>query len=330
MSTFLQLESSINIFLQSLGTWLTQPMAFFSFFGTEGFFLVAIPLIYWTIDAAMGMRLSVMLMLSGGLNCVLKFLFHSPRPYWINPAVKAFSGESSFGIPSGHSQTSLSVFGLFAALRKNKPGTILLMLLIILIGVSRLYLGVHFLTDVLAGWILGLVSIYLFIKFEHSVISWINKFDFKTQILIFFSFSILYLIIVFSVWFLNQNWIMPADWIANIQNSSYPQISSPYDPTDNITLAGLWFGMTAGFAWIYKKYGLNFSKGTYTQQAIKYGIGFIGVLIFWAGLGSIFPRLITFQAFSLRFLRYTLIGLWVTAIAPYIFISLNLSKVSSK
>jgi membrane-associated phospholipid phosphatase len=330
MSSFLLIQSSINVFLQSLGTWLLAPMNLFSYFGTEGFFLIAIPLIYWTFDAALGMRLAVMLMLSGGFNIGLKFIFRAPRPYWINPSVHAYAGESSFGIPSAHAQCSISIFGLFAALRKNKIITWTVALLLLLIGISRLYLGVHFGTDVLAGWVIGACMIFWFIKTEKRVIPWISKRRFPIQILIFVLSSLIFLLIIFTIIFFNQTWIMPAVWVKIIQKSSFPQIISPFDPSDAVTIAGLWLGMTAGYAWVNKVYGSNFAKCSSSQLALKYIIGSVGILILWGILGNIFPRSLSFISLSLRYFRYTLIGIWVTAAAPAIFISLKISNLISE
>jgi membrane-associated phospholipid phosphatase len=327
MSSFLLIQSSINVFLQSLGTWLLAPMNLFSYFGTEEFFLIAIPLIYWTFDAALGMRLAMMLMLSGGFNIGLKFLFHAPRPYWINPSVHAYAGESTFGIPSGHAQCSISVMGLFAFLRKNKTITWIISVLVLLIGISRLYLGVHFGSDVLAGWLIGACLIFLFIKTEKRVIFWISKRRFPIQILIFVLSSLIFLLIIFTIRFLNQTWSMPLAWLNNIHKSAFPQLISPFDPSDAVTIAGLWLGMTAGYAWMYKVYGSNFAKCSSTQLAMKYIIGVIGILILWGILGNIFPRSLSFISLSLRYFRYTLIGIWVTAAAPAIFISLKISNL---
>lgn len=52
----------------------------------------------------------------------------------------------------------------------------------------------------------------------------------------------------------------------------------------------------------------------------SYVIGLIGVLILWMGLGEIFPRGDGFLFYTLRFIRYTLVGWWVTGGAPWIFI----------
>ena len=57
------------------------------------------------------------------------------------------------------------------------------------------------------------------------------------------------------------------------------------------------------------------------QRFGRYVLGVLGVFILWFGLGEVFPRGETWLPFLLRFLRYGLVGLWVTALAPLLFIT---------
>src|SRR5210317_1943862 len=110
------LNSGIPIILwfQSLGDWLLGPMKFFSFLGTEDFYLLVLPLVYWGYDAALGLRLGLMIALTSGINTIFKFAFHLPRPYWVNTDVQALAAETSFGAPSGHAQNALTFWGTWS------------------------------------------------------------------------------------------------------------------------------------------------------------------------------------------------------------------------
>lgn len=103
---------------------------------------------------------------------VLKNIFERPRPnlsYYI---------ESGFSFPSGHSTMAVAFYGfiiyfLLQNIKNIKYKFIaipILLVIILLIGFSRMYLGVHYLTDVLGGFILGGICLYssIFI-FETSV-----------------------------------------------------------------------------------------------------------------------------------------------------------------
>ena len=103
------------------------------------------------------------------INQVLKQIFRRPRPTGINIIT-----ETGFSFPSGHSMVSLSFYGLLAYIIYNKKDMkkstkiiyiSLLTLLIILIGVSRIYLGVHFASDVIAGFALSLAYLLVYTKY---------------------------------------------------------------------------------------------------------------------------------------------------------------------
>lgn len=102
------------------------------------------------------------------LNKSIKHAVHRPRPSDVMHLVN----EGGFSFPSGHSITSMFVYGLLIYLvRKNVKNrktanvlTIVLAVPLILIGPSRIYLGVHYPTDVLAGWCLGAAVAVIWIK----------------------------------------------------------------------------------------------------------------------------------------------------------------------
>jgi membrane-associated phospholipid phosphatase len=93
------------------------------------------------------------------LSTGMKLGFRRERPFFPDP----LATESTFSFPSGHSLVSLAVYGSIALLlarRVRSPGWRALLfagtaLLVLAIGFSRLYLGVHFLSDVLAGYAAG-------------------------------------------------------------------------------------------------------------------------------------------------------------------------------
>jgi len=131
-------------------------MKFFTFLGDEEFYLLIMPLLVWSVDYELGLRLGVMLMLSGSLNFFLKIGFHQPRPYWVSPKIKdLIAPMGSFGLPSGHSQNAASVFGLLATSTKRKRLRALIIFTIIMVAFSRLYLGVHSIADILLGLLVG-------------------------------------------------------------------------------------------------------------------------------------------------------------------------------
>jgi membrane-associated phospholipid phosphatase len=94
------------------------------------------------------------LVMAGGtlLNFVLKQIFAAPRP----DLLPHLDIVHSYSFPSGHAAYNMMLFGALAMLSRRRIGYVLAGLAIALIGVSRVWLGVHWPSDVLAGWINGL------------------------------------------------------------------------------------------------------------------------------------------------------------------------------
>ena len=88
--------------------------------------------------------------------------------------------------------------------------------------------------------------------------------------------------------------------------------------------AGTLFGLFSGLAWMNTQGGFS-ARGTAVQRILRYVLGLLGVAILWFGLGTIFPRGDELLPYFLRFVRYSLVGLWISAGAPWLFIRLRLA-----
>lgn len=149
---------------------VTLPIAKFitNFGGVIGLTLIGI--IVCTIlvikkKKLMGCLVLLNLAISGALNQALKRIVQRPRP-----TEYRLIEENGYSFPSGHSMVSAAFYGFFIYLIfknvKNKYikwGSItLLSILIILIGTSRIYLGVHYTSDVLAGFVISISYLVIF------------------------------------------------------------------------------------------------------------------------------------------------------------------------
>lgn len=105
------------------------------------------------------------------LNKILKLIIERPRP-----SVLRLVYEEGYSFPSGHAMVSMGFYGFLIYLAykniKNKkikiPLIIFLSILILLIGVSRIYLGVHYATDIIGGFLIAIIYLGLFIKFLYK------------------------------------------------------------------------------------------------------------------------------------------------------------------
>ncbi len=328
MDTILDQGVALILYLQSLADWLVPLMQFFSFLGTEEFFLIVAPALFWCYDAALGIRVGSFLMLSGVLNYVVKIGLHDPRPYWYDTRVKALSVETSFGIPSGHAEHAVTVWGAIAASLRKRWAWIAAVTLIFFIGLSRLFLGMHFPSDVLAGWLLGAAGLWLFLKLEGPVIVWLKKMSPGKQILVVFAGTIgLFLLGLLAKISLGA-WTVPADWIQNAINAT--GVSEPIDPlalSGLVSNVGTLFGLAAG-AILLPIYGGFDAGGPAWKRGVRFAIGLVGVLLLWRGLGAVLPRGEDMVSYALRYMRYALIGFWITGLSPLLFTRLGLAERS--
>jgi membrane-associated phospholipid phosphatase len=325
MDSLLNFELSITLFLQSLGSWLATPFKAISLLATEEFIILIMPLIYWSIDSLMGLRMAFMLVISGSFNNYFKVLFHSPRPFWFDARVKSYSMETGFGMPSGHSQNAASLFGMMAATIRKKVFTIAVLVLIFLVGLSRLYLGMHFLRDVLSGWLLGGLFVLLYMRLEKPVAKWLVTKNLAFQVLMSFVLGIVLILLGFGSRAISASWQMPAEWIKNAALTG-GAVPDPFNMEGTITLGGVAFGFMAGYALWVKKFGQPKALGSFMKRFLRYIVGIVGVVALYLGLKMIFPEEPIVLGFILRFVRYSIIGLWVTYFAPLLFKKLKLEK----
>lgn len=113
--------------------------------------------------------------LSPSLNTILKNIFHRPRPT-VNPYII----YHSFGFPSGHATSAIVMFSTLCFLmyhlhfRVFKPFILFSIIMVGAIGFSRIYLGVHYPSDILGGYLIGsmwlMFSIFILNNFGRFIL----------------------------------------------------------------------------------------------------------------------------------------------------------------
>jgi membrane-associated phospholipid phosphatase len=307
--------------IQSLGDWLKGPMLFCSFLGSEEFFLAFLPALYWCVNAELGIGIGFILLLSDSLNHLFKVSLGGARPYWVSGRIRPLGAETTFGIPSGHAQNALGVWGLMALYFRKKGIGIGALMLVLLIGFSRLYLGMHFIHDVLAGWLLGLVILWLFRMGWKRAAVWLPGQTLGFQVTASFMVSVLFILLSAVAVQAHQGVAIPDNWRVNAMRSGLAP--DPYSLSNAFIPAGTLFGLACGFAVINQRGGFR-ATGSVSKRILRYLIGMAGVLILWFGLGRLFPHGEYLLAYLLRYIRYALLGFWVAAGAPELFGKLGL------
>jgi membrane-associated phospholipid phosphatase len=266
---------------------------FITEFGDETVFLILAAFIYWAIDKKYAYRLMMFFLYGVVINGGLKFLTNSPRPHVEFPDRISLVGEGSGGtsLPSGHAQNS-SILALVLNEKKDQVGQWfqpLLITLVALVMLSRLYLGEHYLSDVIFG-----------LAISYSFYTFINRFLSKRKLSIFF--QLLPPIFLLFIAFLTN------------------------DKNVFVAAAGI-LGVMLGFNLELRYIRFNV-KGTTVQTIIKMLIGVGIALVIRIGLKEIFELGLYSSDFEanptyfdnlLDFARYFLIVLWMTLGAPLTF-----------
>jgi len=235
--------------------------------------------------------------------------------------VQGLSEGTSFGFPSGHAQNAASIWGLLALSLNKRWVKIIALVGILLIGLSRVFLGVHFLHDILAGWLVGGLLLYLFIRLEPGIISWYKRSSPGRRILLLIGVTSLFVLAALLITPPFNPPALPSAWL----ETAGLEIN-PYSYDDILTAAGAFFGLGLGIILLSERGTFN-AKGPIWQLVLRYLVGIIGVLLLYAGLGKVFPDDLNLISYLLRFVRYSLIGLWISFGAPVMFSWLKLTEI---
>lgn len=326
MDAIYDLEIKIISWIQSIGGWFTPIALLFSLLGSQLFFLFLAPAIYWCYDPILGVRAGLYLSISSGINTLLKVALHSPRPYWYSSDVKALSTESTFGEPSGHAQSSVIVWGTIALYIRKWWAWILSILMIIFISFSRIYLAVHFPSDVLLGWIVGISLLILLQHYETPFLNWFKRCDPVIQILFIFLLSISFIALFIMITILIGEEVVLQTWIDTAAFGAPGSL--PIDPlslTGIVSNAGGFLGIAIGALWVGKK-GWFSTQDTVSHLFLRFIIGLSGVIIIWGGFGLLVPSDQGLIPLILVYFRYAITAVWVMGAAPMIFIKLKLAR----
>jgi hypothetical protein len=119
-----------------------------------------------------------------------------------------------------------------------------------------------------------------------------------------------------------HGYVFPVEWTNNALRAG--PLPEPVSMEAIITSAGSLFGLASGAAWMVSRGGYR-ASGPLEKRALRYVIGLVGIMVLWIGLGALFPRGETVLPLILRYLRYSLVGLWVMAGAPWLFFHFKLA-----
>jgi len=151
-------QYDLIVWLQSHHAVILDRMAVAcSYLGNESFYFAALPVLILAVDRVLGMRLAYVFFTSMYLNAWLKSYYHIARPIGV-PGIRSGDVSSATGLsmPSGHAQGTMTFFTAIALWLRRPVAFLVALLLSLAVGISRVYLGLHWPMDVVIGWAAGL------------------------------------------------------------------------------------------------------------------------------------------------------------------------------
>jgi membrane-associated phospholipid phosphatase len=296
---------------------LTAFMRIVTNLGSSGAYMILIPLVYWCINEKKGARLGITVLVSAWINISLKFALNQPRPFFAgyDPSVGMIP-EQLGGFPSGHAQNALVIWMIIASWGRRKWLYAAAACICLVVSFSRIYLGVHFPTDILGGWIFGglVLGVYFFVVREPE--PWPGEEARRGGVL----------------GALLEQGGFRAEMIAGAAAAFIMILYRPGD--EALMLGGMLLGAAAGYSLNRRHTGFKSSAGVgsvglarYGVLALRFALGAAGALVILAASARIIPSGRDSAYFPLGcFLRFAAAGLWVYWGAPWLFCRLRLAE----
>lgn len=292
-------------------------------FGRFEFYLLILPLVYWCLDKRLGVYLAYLIAFSALLNTTFKATLRGPRPYWLPQGSDlGLAEEASYGIPSGHVQTATVFYLALAVWLRRRWLWVAAFVIIFLMAVSRAYLGVHFVHDVVAGFLLALIVLVGDWLWRRYWQEGVRARILGQRLLLAICAPLAGLIIYAAALLLLGAPQSGLSWAAYSRSA---EIAGMEDMAQAI---GILIGLGIGFT-LETSYVSFTIEAVWWKRVARYLLGMVGTLILWRGLALAFeaitPPDTLWLALPLRFLRYLIVGLWVAYYAPRVFVWLRLA-----
>ncbi len=277
---------------------LTAVMSAITFMGSEIFLIAIVCILYWCISRRTGDRMLLTLFSGIMVNQYLKVIFCTPRPWVRSERVKvvpsAIEDATGYSFPSGHTANAVSTFGGISRIEKVKKFGWVFWLIAVLVGFSRMYLGVHTPQDVIVSLVLGAFLVLLMEKLNDTL-----------QNKPCLDIPIACVSIFLGIGLCAFAYFRP-----------YPDENGLKISFDTFKLAGASVGIMIGWVLERRLVAFEIPKEFY-KKALRFAGGIVIVLLIMKGLKS--PLNALFGEIAGSFARYFLVGIMATYVWPLIF-----------
>lgn len=248
-------------------------------------YLLMLPIIWWGFSWKLGARIFVALVLSVYINSLIKDVVALPRPFVYADDVVSLRTPEEFSFPSGHAQQAALFWGLVALHLRKRWFTALAAVIVLLIGFSRVYLGVHFPSDVVVGWALGAALALAYARWFKPVVDWAGQLELSSQTLLALG---------------------------------VPALLAAVHPSRNAAIAmGGLAGALGGLAFAYHRGLYPEGERSHNRRAWLI-VGLAGLPLLYVVLQILSPGRESFYYHLYLWTRFAAIGLWVSFAVPKI------------
>jgi membrane-associated phospholipid phosphatase len=291
----------------------------FTMFGEELLVIAVLGGIYWTISKKKGELLGITVFISLGVNSFIKMIFMRPRPFMVDDTITNLRPETSGGysFPSGHTQSASTLFFGVYQFFKNRVLLVLAIVITVMVALSRVYIGVHYPTDVIVGALLGFIITYygfLWLTKMKNLDKFYNK-------LLIIANTLLIVMLVYNLFAVN--------------NGTFDSQLFYFNTEALAKMIGVLVGFVIGVK-IEKKY-VNFDNHKILyKNLIRFVLGVVAVLIVRILLKEVFHLIVdpenlidnqpflSFLATIFDYLRYGIMVIVGIGIYPIVFKKLNI------
>lgn len=316
MNFALLMDPGINVVVQSISPAVTAIFTKGEFLDSMPWYFLIISFITFGLHPRYGVRLATLFGLNVGLNEAVKLACHLPRPYWVLGAVKAFSAHSSFGFPSGAAMSGTVIYGYIAVVIRRYWVVIICGILLLATSLVRIFSGIHFLIDILGGWILGFLLLAGFLLAAPKVEAYASRQSRSARLILYVVVAAIPILLVVPAYLSLGGWDVPGPWIELARQQTGAMIH-PVRIQFAWGAAGIILGSLTGYEYLLSRGGWN-PPADLKRRAGVVLAGTISVLLLNAAIPSVWMYLgITALLPPLAvFLSMAVVTFWLVAGVP--------------
>jgi membrane-associated phospholipid phosphatase len=306
----------IRVLAEGRTEFLTGLFQFFTFLGEVEGYVLLVTLIYVVYDKTLAYRLCVLTLVTMSLNHLLKTIVMNPRPFitdgtyaerWAVSPDKAAELATEYSTPSGHAMAGSAFYSYLLTSVRNTQVRVACVLLLLLTGLSRPYLGVHYLEDVLVGWVLGASIALVAMRYATTIAGPWGRLSHPQQIAVVAAASLML-------------------WITT-RVLSDPDVGD--QPLAFIGYTGFLMGVVVAFPLEAKVTAFDPRSSPAWKKMLRYPVGVGLILGTLLVLDELFQRVAgdySVLGYLLRYIRYALAGISGILVGPILFVRLGLAE----